>query len=182
MIINPVDDIKDLFIVENIYSDELINQIQSTNLLSYSHTTVSWQEHVPRKLLIFDYSDILAQLNKELQSKISIISEYINVDIKNVSTNIWIDEGQLEGKMNIHVDNPGVGVAMQIYLLPNDVNLGTKFYYDCSPDWLSGTLRYDFPFKVNSGYIMINGPKQYHGPPKIIPNGTIRCSSYSLFT
>ena len=173
MNIHPVDSEKNLFSITDVYSKELIDKIQKLDLLSYPHKPVEWQEHAPRRLIMFDDDDILAQLNKENTANMSSIADAIGVPLYKIITNLWLDHSQFN--MGIHLDNPGVDIAMQVYLLPNDISLGTKFYY--SDD--ESQLRHNFPYAVNSGYIMINGPKQYHGIPVSVPANTLRCSTYS---
>jgi hypothetical protein len=52
---------------------------------------------------------------------------------------------------------------------------GTVFYNQ------DQTVRYTFPYKVNTGYIMLNGPDQYHGVPTTLAEGELRLSSYTYF-
>ena len=176
MIITPVDKQNNLFSVENVYSDELIAEIQALDLMLYPHEKVNWQEHMPRRKLQFSDTDVLARLNAENTANIAKISNAIGIDIKDVDTAIWLDHDQFS--MGIHEDNPGVDIAMQVYLLPNDVTIGTKFYHTLS----ERTLRYDFPYTVNTGYIMVNAPGQFHGATRATPASTLRCSSYSYFS
>ena len=173
MIITPVDKQHNLFSVEKVYSDELIAKIQALDLMSYAHTTVDWQEHMPRRRLHWDEQDVLAELNRETTKNLSLISESIGVALNEADTNVWLDHSRFS--MGIHEDNPAVDISMQVYLLPNDVGIGTKFYYAQT----ESSLRYNFPYTVNTGYIMINAPGQFHGAPRTTPAGTVRCSSYT---
>jgi hypothetical protein len=173
MIIKSIDEKCNLFSVENIYSHKLINEIQTLDLINYPYEQVIWQEAVPRRKLNFDKFDTLARIDEELASKIEIISKEIGIEIKGFGTSVWLDLSQFN--MAIHEDNQAIKVSMQVYLLPNINELGTKFYYTDNRN----DLRYDFPYKVNTGYIMINVPGQFHGVPTPVPNGTFRCSSYT---
>jgi len=176
IIITPVDKEHNLFLVENVYSEELIAKILALDLMSYPHTKVDWQEHMPRRRLHWDNQDILAELNRETTKNLSLISSSIGVVVNESDTNVWLDHDQFS--MGIHEDNPAVDISMQVYLLPNDRGIGTKFYH--APNERS--LRHDFPYTVNTGYIMINAPGQFHGATKSAPAGTLRCSSYTYLT
>jgi hypothetical protein len=173
MIITPIDKKHNLFSVKNAYSNELINKIQNLDIMSYQRLKVGGQEERSRYLLQWDDTDVFARFNAETTENLLIISKNIGIELKEAFTNVWVDYNQFT--MSIHEDNPSVSVAMQIYLLPNDINIGTKFYYHNTDD----SLRYDFPYTVNTGYIMINEPGQYHGVPFAAPIGSIRCSSYT---
>jgi hypothetical protein len=151
--------------------------------MSYPHTTVDWQEHMPRRRLQFDHEDILFQLTTETMANREKISKEIGIEIKEANASVWLDHSQFS--MGIHEDNSAVDIAMQVYLLPNDVSIGTKFYYPLIGDQSTrypGSMRYDFPYVVNTGYIMINAPGQFHGATKSAPAGTLRCSSYTYLT
>ena len=180
MIITPVDKQNNLFAVENVYSAELIAKIQTLNLMLYPHKNPG-ASRGRRRQLMFDSQDILAQLNVETTANFEKISEVIGITIISSDTNIWLDYDQF--KMGVHLDNPGVDVVMQVYLIPNINTIGTKFYYNLdrhmrwTPDL--NNLRHDFPYIINTGYIMINAPEQFHGIPYSMPKDTLRCSSYT---
>jgi hypothetical protein len=84
---------------------------------------------------------------------------------------MWLDSAGFS--MASHLDNPGVTNSMQVYLNQNNETLGTHFY-DANKN-----LRYQVPFMLNCGYIMINGPEQYHGAPNRVPADTYRLNSYT---
>ena len=173
MIITPIDNKRNLFSVKNAYSNELIDKIQKLDMMSYQRLKVGGQEYRTRHRLKWDDADVFARLNAEVTENLSVISKIIGIELNEAYTDVWLDYNQFT--MSIHEDNSAVGVAMQIYLLPNNVNVGTKFYYHNTDN----SLRYDFPYIVNTGYIMINGPGQHHGVPIAAPVGSIRCSSYT---
>ena len=183
MIITPVDEQHNLFFLENVYSDKLIAEIQALDLMGYPYEKVSWQEHLPRRRLQFDETNVLARLNHENTANLPLISRAIGIAIKDLATAVWLDYDQFS--MGAHEDNPAVDISMQVYLLPNDVSIGTKFYHsliNIHGQRYAGSLRHDFPYKVNTGYIMVNAPGQFHGAPNPVPKGTVRCSSYSYLS
>lgn len=176
MIMSQIDDKPNLFSVKDVYSDELIRAIQQVDFMNYQYLRVDLQEFYPRRNIQYSNSDILAQLNKEIVKNLEQISNAIDIPLQDSGTKIWIDN---EGfNMNVHVDNTVVDIALQTYLLPAQINLGTKFYHDAEGQ----NLRYDFPYIVNTGYIMINSPDQWHGIPNTVPAEAFRCSSYTYFT
>ena len=188
MIITPIDDQNNLFAVENVYSAELIAEIQTLDLMLYPNKNAGEQDK-RRRNLVFGSRDILHQLNVETTANLEKISEAIGILIGGNDAHVWLDHDQF--KMGIHLDNPGVDVVMQVYLIPNISTIGTKFYYNLgasgndnldrhmrwNPDL--NNLRHDFPYIVNTGYIMINAPEQFHGIPYSVPKDTLRCSSYT---
>ena len=180
IIITPVDKQCNLFLVENVYSNELIAEIQTLDLMSYPYEKVSPQEHTPRRNLQFIEGDVLSRLNQETTANLHSISQAIGIPLAGTFTAVWLDHDQFS--MRIHEDNSAVDIAMQVYLLPNDVDLGTKFYYPLIGVQGPGSLRHSFPHTVNTGYIMINAPGQFHGIPRITPKGTVRCSAYSYLS
>lgn len=181
IIITPVDKQCNLFSVENVYSDELVTEIQALDLMSYPYEKV-YHDNLetvlaPRRNLQFVEGDVLSRLNHENTANLPLISRALGIEIKDLATVVWLDHNQFS--MRIHEDNPSVDIAMQVYLLPNDVDLGTKFYYPLIGVQGPGSLRHSFPHTVNTGYIMINAPGQFHGIPRTTPKGTVRCSAYS---
>ena len=174
MLITPVDDKNNLFLVEDIYPSSLIDAIQQEKLFEYERTPVEWQEHKPRRKLIYSDASPFAQIDRFLGDNLNVISKAIGKELVNLTTDIWMDDPGFN--MGIHLDNPGVKIAMQLYLSKGPENAGTKFYHKNDFD----ALRYDFPYRLNSGYIMINNDEnQWHGFP--IPRNAYRLSSYTYF-
>jgi hypothetical protein len=73
---------------------------------------------------------------------------------------------------------------MQIFWAGADVTKGTKFYNSKSIQH----LKYDFPFEVNTGYLMLNAPNddgsqplQWHGMMNTLGPDTYRITSYTIF-
>jgi hypothetical protein len=183
MIITPIDDQNNLFAVENVYSAELIAEIQTLDLMLYPYKNPG-ASRGRRRNLVFGSQDILHQLNVETTANLEKISEAIGILIGDSDAHVWLDYDQF--KMGVHLDHPGVDgvdVVMQVYLIPNISTIGTKFYYNLdrhmrwTPDL--NNLRHDFPYIINTGYIMINAPEQFHGIPYSVPKDTLRCSSYT---
>ena len=170
MLITPVDDKNNLFLVENVLPTTLIEAIQQEKLLEYNYTR-DFSGQLSRRVLTYDEASPFSKIDNFLTDNISTISNAIGKKLVHLSSNIWMDDPEFH--MGIHVDNPGVSIAMQLYLTNGPKDMGTKFYYEND----STMLRYDFPYRLNCGYIMINEDNQWHGFPKI--SKSYRVSSYT---
>lgn len=170
MLITPVDDKNNLFLVENVLPTTLLEAIQHEKLLEYKYTR-DFSGHLDRRKLIYDEASPFSRIDNFLTDNINTISKAIGKKLVNLSSNVWMDDPGFN--MGIHIDNLGVTIAMQLYLTKGPIDMGTKFYYD-NDDTM---LRYDFPYKLNCGYIMINDDNQWHGFPK--PSNSYRVSSYT---
>jgi len=173
MTITPYDSQNNLFVVDDFYPDELIEQFVSTDHLSAAWKKEDWQEHYPRRRLMHEPGSIYERMNSYVNSQLAAVAEAISMELIYSETGFWLDEPGF--RMLPHIDNEGVAVSLQIYLNQNNNDLGTIFY---NPD---KTVRHCFEYKLNTGYLMINGPAQLHGMGVAIPEGTYRISSYSWF-
>jgi len=178
MIITPIDDQNNLFAVKNVYSDALINKIQKTDFMSLPHEKIkwekkngTWQQTARHKIEITDDS-ILAQLKEEMLTNIPMIAQAINIPLKQSSELIvWIDEAGFD--MGIHTDNGRVEIALQVYLTSNTEHPGTTFYGRFRK------VRHVFPYVLNTGYLMINNPKQWHNISSPVTSVEPRITNYA---
>lgn len=174
MIITAVDSKKNIFSVENVYPQELIDACLKEDPFSYEFEREEGQEQSPRRKLIIPDASPFAELNRHLLKNIDAISDNIGVKLTGCATAVWVDYPGFTS--SVHLDNFRVRIAMQVYLNNNEVFLGTKFYNN------NGTLRYSTPYKLNTGYLNINNDhKQWHGMTNPIPKDTYRISSYTWF-
>lgn len=175
MKISPVDKQHNLFLVEDVYSADIINKIQDEDFWSYEWELQEGQLDWPRRKLIKKPGSIISQLDPYLNTKHELISEALKVKFvyEEVDSGIWLDYSPYTCAVHLDGDLP---IAMQIYLLDDaGPEHGTVFYH------ANKTERYTFPYKVNTGYIMLNGPDQYHGVPTTLEPGKLRLSSYTYF-
>lgn len=171
MIITPVDQHNNLFYIEDAFSQEIVEQLKSEDPYSYPYRKEEMQQIWPRRRLEPTADSVYNKLTTELNAHVDQLSAAIGRSVFVADTGIWLDEpGFAMGK---HLDNEGVVMSMQIYLNENADNLGTTFYNEDS------TIRYQLPYKFNCGYMMINGPEQYHGMINPVPANSYRISSYS---
>ena len=163
----------DLFRVNDIYPQELLAEFAATDHLQSAWRKEDWQDEYPRRRLIYAPDSIYTQLENCVKAHLHTISTFIGIDIAACDTGFWLD---LPGFcMTPHLDNDGVSASMQIYLNVNESSLGTVFY---NPD---NSVRYQSPYTINAGYIMLNGPQQTHGMGNPVPADSYRISSYTWF-
>ena len=175
MIVTSVDKQYNLFLVENIYPQDLLDQVNQENFLDYKWELQEGQLDWPRRKLLPDDNSVLLQLDKHLNNVRYDIADALNGHFPEYDcwSSFWLDYSPYNCKMHLDGDLP---IAMQIFLLDNaGPEHGTVFY---NPD---KTERYTFPYKVNTGYIMLNGPDQYHAVPTTLQPGELRLSSYTYF-
>ena len=173
MTITAYDNLNDFFVIENFYTQDLIEQFVTTDHLAAPWKKEDWQDQYPRRRLIHEPGSIYEQFDLYVKSQLNVFGQAIGKELMACDTGFWLDEAGF--CMTPHLDNMGVAVSMQIYLNNNDKNLGTVFY---NPD---DTVRCSTKYKLNTGYAMINGPHQKHGMGNPVPEGTYRISSYSWF-
>lgn len=177
MKIIAIDEKKDLFCVENIIPSNLIEQIANLDVTSYNWELQQGQENWKRRKLIPPNHSPLHLIDKHLNEIRPYIADSIGVTFNEYDcwSSFWYDT---EGfTTNIHLDG-ALPNAMQIYLTNCDENLGTVFYYDTSVPW---KVRYKFPYKANTGYLMLNNSNQWHAVPTVLKSGQARLSSYTYF-
>ena len=168
----PVDFRNNLFRVERIIPSNIENEILKIDWLSEPWSRQEAQETWARRKINRNYS--IDMLHNWIISNIKNFSTVTKLDLKFASTAMWLDEEDF--KVTPHPDTDKIHVALQIFWSYNCVNLGTKFYHNAT------TIRYDFPYIINTGYLMINNPRQIHGMMNPVPKGTYRLSSYTAFT
>ena len=172
MQINPVDDRNDLFLVDQILPNYMIESINQEPLEDIPHTKQEWQESWNRKRLLVTPDSTLEKIAEHYNSSKLLIGEAIGLDITQIDTRFWLDyDGFTCGR---HLDNEGVDFVMQIYLSDAPANLGTVFYD-------GETVRKAFSFTKNTGYLMINNDRQMHGMEQKVPKDVQRLTSYSYF-
>jgi hypothetical protein len=186
VLVTPVDTENNLFRVENIIPNDLVNQILHTDWLNLPYTRRQGTEFLKRRRIDNEKIPWIEQWTQYCQKLWPKLAEKLDIKIHdypdNHGTDWWVDE---PGFMcNIHTDGEMPG-AMQLYWIGADVRLGTVFYNYKD----SKSLRHQFLMQANSGYIMINQPDaqefrrlQWHGMRTPVPAGTFRLSSYSWIT
>jgi hypothetical protein len=182
MKITPIDCYNDLFYIENIVSNTLVEKIINTPWMSLAWDRQEGQSHMNRRRIPNSELEWIAEFDQAVVShKDQIIQSCGIQDFWYLSTGFWVDEPGFDCK--IHTDGTLPG-AIQISWIGN-IDLGTTFYHD-----EQGTqTRQRFISCPNQGYLMINLPAnngtrhlQWHGMTNAIPADTYRVTSYSWIT
>lgn len=177
-----VDEKNNLFVIENAIDIKLIEDFNKEDVSLYDTTDVAWQSNYPRRKLIPYENSILEKIKNQ------IIERFECNDVA-----FWLDQDGFY--MGPHIDNPGVKIAMQIYIGNARPELGTVFYNvtdddvyddDTPQKWrLQKTqdleIRYDFRYIPNTGYLSINGRLQAHGLKATVGPDDFRVSAYCYF-
>lgn len=171
MKITPVDQHNNLFYIEDAYPVDIVDQLRTTDPLSHPYGKVEMQDNWPRRNVQPLANSVYTKLTDALNQYSNQISEAMGQPVYVAYTGIWLDEAGFA--MGKHLDDDRVVMSLQIYLNDNDEKLGTTFFNE------DGSIRCQFPYKFNCGYMMINGPDQYHGMTVPVPADSYRISSYS---
>ena len=174
MIITPVDNRKDLFLVEQIFPQDLLDRINQLNFTDLNTEFMEMQEDWPcRRRVLYDEDSLFAIIHRQVKKQVVTISQIIEQPISDCDTGFWLDT---EGfTTNLHLDNEQVYIAMQVYLTEAESALGTEFYHQ------DDSVRFSTPYRQNFGYLMVNNNDQMHGMLNPVPVGHNRLSSYTWF-
>lgn len=177
----PVDDLHNLYWIQDLVSPALCDQILSTPWLDLEWHSLPLQASWPRRTIMDHELPWLPAWNDEIQQQWSTISHIIGtIELGYLmgATRWWVD---LPGfTCDVHTDGELPG-SIHIMWQGTDSGLGTQFYHFKSAD----SLRFHCPMIANQGYVMVNRPDhngyrhlQWHGMTTPVPTGTIRVSSY----
>lgn len=181
MKIAAVDSQNDLFVVEEILPESLIEQIEQENLWAYPWQEQEMQSDWNRRKLSPPTGSPLTLVDQYYKQALDEIEEIVNIQFehKHCWSSFWLDYEGFDCK--IHEDGAERGytpyMAMQVYLTDSLDDLGTVWYYDS----LGKHQRYAFPYVKNTGYLMLNHAGQWHGMTNKIPPNHHRLSSYTYF-
>lgn len=148
------------FFPENLL-DELI-KIDDTYVLEKLET----QTHMNRYRLSYE-EPIIKKLNLIFHSQkiTNALETKFKIRLKPESTDIWLDS--VDYFLPPHLDDPRIKLSMQIYLGNN--NIGTALF-----DTSTSKEPYEvFEYKFNSGYILLNNSKSFHGTSGKVTNKSI---------
>lgn len=180
MIIKPVDDKLDLFLIEDILPLELLNRIRTEDFWGYDWEKQEMQSRWNRRRLLPDSSSPLGEVDVHYNHVLDQLEEVVGIKFthKTCWSSFWLDYDGFN--CTIHEDgaerNYNPLMAMQIYLSESIDQLGTVWYHGPM-----GKVRYAFPYKINTGYLMLNHSGQWHGMLNNVPPGHLRLSSYTYF-
>lgn len=177
MNITAIDSDRNLYKVSDILPNEIIEEIQQENFDAYKWEIQEGQADWKRKKLLPHSSSPLTKIDKFLNTVRLEIADILNIELVEYDcwSSFWYDQAGFTTQ--IHLDG-ALPIAMQLYLLEGNPDSGTVFYYSNNVPW---KVRYKFPYMPNTGYIMLNGPNQWHAVPTVLRPGERRLSSYTYF-
>lgn len=182
MKITQVDSIPDLFLIEDILPSEILDRISKESFLDYQWETQELQQAWKRRKLIPHKNSPLAEIDDYYSKSLDQIAAAANIEFieKFCTSSFWLDYDDFD--VSIHLDGEDRNfeplMAMQIYLTDGDYQLGTIFYHD----QMGKSVRFKFPYKINTGYLMLNNKNQWHGMLNKVPPEHLRLSSYTYFS
>ena len=172
MQIKAIDNRNDLFHVDQILPNHLIESMDRESLENIPQTKQEWQESWNRKRLLVTPNSTIEKIAEYYNSNKNFIGEAIGLNITQIDTRFWLDYDGFS--CDRHLDNEGVDFVMQIFLSDAPSDLGTVFYDN-------DQVRKAFDFTKNTGYIMFNNKNQTHGMEQKVPSDVQRLTSYSYF-
>lgn len=183
MKIQPIDEYCDLFFVEEFFPTYLVEKILATDWQNLSWTREKYQEDWNRKKIVDTDLPWKQEWINYFVSQIGTIENCIGKKLLGYQgTSWWLDEPTFICPIHTDGELPG---AMQINWIGSSIDLGTSFFHYKNSKY----LRYKFPFRPNTGYLMINSANknsyrhlQWHGMLHPVPNNTFRLTSYSWLT
>lgn len=126
MNISPVDSQNNLFQVENVFPEEVIQDVHRLDLMNLSYKNQDQQEQLPRRVLIDDEDIVLNTIQSQRWDLMEAVSSVSGYTYTQASYLFWLD---LPGFTFFrHFDNSSVDAAMLVYLTTCP-DAGTAFYW-----------------------------------------------------
>ena len=177
MQVTAVDSDRNLFRVENAFSEPLVAQVLATDWLTLPWDRQEGQENWARRRIRNSAIPWLQDWDNELARQWNSIETQLGIKIAPYfGTAFWVDEPGFTCSM--HTDGELPGSLHMPWIGP-----GTTFYWYKDP----ASLRYQVPAEANAGYIMINKPDST-GYRKLLwhamltPVKNFRVTSYTWLT
>lgn len=189
MNVTPIDSKNDLYLIKNIIPEHFLKQIDEIEVSELDYDKWDWFDHSRKKVNVLAGS-VFDNVQQYLHAKKDELSSFLDFKISNIDSTFWLDQPGFT--FPDHIDNPGVNVAMQIYL-NNCGDAGTTFYQISENDIESrddnqhwhyvgenppSKVRHTFDFIQDTGYLMVNNKTQLHGVPGKLKDGQHRMSMY----
>ena len=189
MNLTPIDSKNDLYLIKNIIPKHFLKQIDEIEVSALDYDKWDWFDHSRKKVNV-SAGSVFDNVQQYLHAKKDELSSFLDFKINNIDSTFWIDQSGFT--FPVHIDNPGVNVAMQIYL-NNCSDADTTFYQisendietrDDNQHWHyvgkkpPSKVRHTFDFIQDTGYLMVNNKTQLHGVPGKLKDGQHRMSMY----
>ena len=179
MLLIAVDNYQDLFLIQNVLSESLVQHVVNTSWMDLEYTAQPAQERWPRRLIKKHQLPWLDQWVDEFQNLWPHLETGLGVRLEPYrDTAFWVDEPGFT--CDIHTDGEMPG-SLHLNWIGSE-NLATSFYHSKLPEH----LRFRQNFKANCGYVMINQSDrvgyrhlQWHGMLEPVPPNSYRLTSYT---
>lgn len=180
MQITAVDNDNNLFRVTEVFPNDLVEQVLSTDWLNMPWKRQEGQEMWARRRIDESSLPWIDQWNQCLSQQWNQISQQTGIDVEGyMGTAFWVDEPGFVCTMHTDGMLPG---SLHLTWIGSEPTHGTAFYWYKDEN----TLRYQFPMEPNTGYIMLHkhNDEQYHkllwhAMLTPVPENTFRLTSYS---
>ena len=125
MHIKPVDEGNDLFIVSDVIQQQTLDNLLNIDLNTYKHHGAYMQEDSLRRELEIGTEDVFNQIKLDinLQQNKDAFSEVLKYQVQDIGVDFWWDTPGYT--IDIHNDQEWIDRVLQIYLWPNNTDLGT---------------------------------------------------------
>lgn len=179
MQITPVDSDNNLFRVEDVFSETLVDRVLSTNWLEVPWRRQEYQENWNRRRVEVESLDWFPHWEQEMSMLIDDVSQAVGYELGTYGgTAFWLDEPGFLCPLHTDGELPGSFHLTWI----GDRDQGTTFYNSKNDT----DIRYQVPMTPNAGYVMINLPDStgyrrllWHGMLHPVQDNKFRLTSYS---
>ena len=187
---NIISVANNLYRVTDVFPQEIIDFCKTANWNSFDYVLhkKEKEDYFPRKEIKYYQYDILKKLKQQsflISKELEVKLNWKFTDINKTNLSLWYDPPGFTSLIHRDFDpfkivgnNFSLPITMQVYLTDSKNDLGTKFYYD----EYKTKIKYEFPYEINTGYLMVNDWDQWHemlGP--IMPDDT-RISCHFIFS
>lgn len=180
MQITPVDSENNLFRVQTVFPDELVQKIVTTPWMELAWQRQEGQESWPRRRINNDAIPWINDWDQHMNKIWGYVEQQLGIVTHGYTgTAFWLDEPGFTCGMHTDGELPG---SLHLTWIGTESTHGTAFYWHKDPN----TLRYQVPMEPNSGYIMINQPDNtgyrkllWHAMLTPVPENTFRLTSYT---
>lgn len=180
MKIIPVDDEQNLFRINNVFDQTIVDHVLATDWLNLPWQRQEGQESWPRRRIDNTALPWIDQWHRHMRNIWPDIEQQLGIPINDYTdTAFWLDEPGFTCSMHTDGEMPG---SLHLTWIGSSASHGTAFYWFKDPT----ALRYQVPNEANAGYIMINKPDDqgyrkllWHAMLTPVPTDTFRLTSYT---
>lgn len=160
-------------ILQNIFSNQLLDELDNCNLGNIKVQKLKTQTEEPRVRI--DYAESISKkINIIFKSKkiTNMFENKYKIKLVAQTSDIWFDSTGYN--LPPHTDNPELALSMQIYLdtdynVPGTALFGSK---DATKSFC------EFKYEKNNGYSLLNNATAYHGTAFAMTSPAVRKSVY----